>query len=491
MANDSFAGKTAITDAGITACINAGLKGPLVRVSKVKIGSSLVNPTSTMTDIPDTVWEGDDSYIQYQLVDEHTFIFKVSLDESIGDFDIGSIGLFLEDGTLFSVSTLFGVIHKVANNPPAVVGNRQIFRVPIILAGNSANFNISVIKPDESSLPFVQTEASLPPYATAPFSVYSVIYHTGLKTSAIAIRTPNGWQFCSASESSSTSFDEGMFDQSVRYGDLVAFDAVSGTFKLANGFNVNRGYLGIRGSSNNIITCGTVINNNWDLTAGTNYYSGTGGGLTTEMNNYYVGRAINNNTLIVGNEKESINNKVNTIDFDNASTYKYPSEAAIVNSIGQNYAKRDMSNVGDVTFNGTVTFAKEIQGLAHRANWGDLAEYYYADKNYPEGTLVKFGGKKEITIADEKVNAVVTSKPAYLMNTAIANEENTLPIALLGRVPVRVIGKVKKFDDITISEIEGVGTVATSSYDRVIAKALEDKEEYDEGLVLCAIRMDF
>ena len=209
------------------------------------------------------------------------------------------------------------------------------------------------------------------------------------------------------------------------------------------------------------------------------------------MNNYYVGRAINNNTLIVGNEKESINNKVNTIDFDNASTYKYPSEAAIVNSIGQNYAKRDMSNVGDVTFNGTVTFAKEIQGLAHRANWGDLAEYYYADKNYPEGTLVKFGGKKEITIADEKVNAVVTSKPAYLMNTAIANEENTLPIALLGRVPVRVIGKVKKFDDITISEIEGVGTVATSSYDRVIAKALEDKEEYDEGLVLCAIRMDF
>ena len=62
---------------------------------------------------------------------------------------------------------------------------------------------------------------------------------------------------------------------------------------------------------------------------------------------------------------------------------------------------------------------------------------------------------------------------------------------MLGRVPVRVIGKVKKFDDITISEIEGVGTVATSSYDRVIAKALEDKEEYDEGLVLCAIRMDF
>jgi hypothetical protein len=43
-------------------------------------------------------------------------------------------------------------------------------------------------------------------------------------------------------------------------------------------------------------------------------------------------------------------------------------------------------------------------------------------------------------------------------------ESNGQPIALVGRVPVRVIGKVNKFDYIGLSDIPGVGKVIGTEY---------------------------
>jgi len=493
--------RTVIVDSGITACINAGLNGPKVAVTKVKVGSSIISPDSSMTDVTNVVWEGDSSYIQYQLIDERTFLFKVTLDESIGDFDIGNIGLFLDDGTMFCVSTLIGVEKKVANNAP-VVGNRKIFEIPIVLAGISGAIDVTLLVPDEASLPFVQTEASLPNYVTAPFSAYIVTYHTRFKTSALAMRTSEGWSYSVANMGDDTgTFEEGMFDPSVAKGDLVYFDSISGVFKKANGLDSSKGYIGIRGAGNNLISTGTFTNDSWNLTPGVRYYAGQNGLLTSTPNNYFVGIAITTVTIALKVESETINNKVQNVNKTNPSTFRYPSEAALVDfmnstfeevDLPHSYAKIDMSNVGDVTFTGTVTFENIIQGRANRANWGDLAEYYIADESYPAGTLVMFGGKKEITAAkNEKVNAVVTSKPAYLMNGEIADLENATAIALTGRVPVRVVGKVKKFDEITVSELEGIGMVSQDAYDKIIGIALEDKDEYDEGLVLCSVRLSF
>lgn len=490
------AARTVITDAGITACINAGLQGPLVKVTSVKVGSSIINPSSTMTDVTSVVWEGDSSFIQYQLVDERTFLFKVTLDESIGDFNIGNIGLFLEDGTLFTISTLISPETKIANNAttkPAVIGNRKSFEIPISLAGISGaiDINPTIIIPDESSIPFLQTEEGLPNYQTASFSAYSIIYHTGFKTAAIALRTPNGWQYVTASTSdSSSSFNEGMFDSQVQQGDLVYFDAVSSTFKLADGLDLSKGYIGIRGSANNIINTGAYVNSKWSLTPGLKYFADTNGSLTSVANNYLVGIAIDKKTLLLDINNETVNNKSFTLDINNPSNIKYPTESAIVHSLNDNFAKVDMSNVGDVTFTGTVTFAKTIIGECTRADWGDLAEFYYADNIYPKGTLVTFGGTKEITIAKDNANAVITSNPAYLMNNVICTEDNVLPIALIGRVPVRVIGKLNKFDKITLSSTPGVAEKA-STCSNIIGIALEDKVTLEEGLVLCSVKLTF
>jgi len=52
-----------------------------------------------------------------------------------------------------------------------------------------------------------------------------------------------------------------------------------------------------------------------------------------------------------------------------------------------------------------------------------------------------------MTVATKKVNAVISSKPSFLMN----KDGKGQAIALVGRVPVLVKGKIEKFDYIGIS----------------------------------------
>ena len=135
--------------------------------------------------------------------------------------------------------------------------------------------------------------------------------------------------------------------------------------------------------------------------------------------------------------------------------------------------------------NNVWNFTQTINGTSYRSLWGDLAEYYLTDKEYPKGTLVQFGGEKEITIATNKVNAVITSDPGFILNGEMKDSQ---AIALVGRVPVRVIGKVKKFDKIALSYIDGVGCVNNDT-ETPIGIALQDKIEEDESLVLCCVKM--
>ena len=141
---------------------------------------------------------------------------------------------------------------------------------------------------------------------------------------------------------------------------------------------------------------------------------------------------------------------------------------------------------GDETIGGTKTFSDTIQGTAYRALWGDLAEYYLTDEQYSKGTLVQFGGEKEITIAKNKVNAVITSEPGFILNS---NMEDSQAVALIGRVPVRIIGKVKKFDKIALSYIDGVGCVNNDA-EYPVGIALESKDDSDEGLVICSVKLN-
>lgn len=139
---------------------------------------------------------------------------------------------------------------------------------------------------------------------------------------------------------------------------------------------------------------------------------------------------------------------------------------------------------GNETINGVKTFTSGISGTATSALWADLAEQYVTDEKYPVGTLIKFGGEKDITIADDEVNGVISDKPGFLLDYKL---EDSLPVALVGKTPVRIIGKVNKFDKIALSEIPGIGRVAKEG-ERVIARALESSDSEEEKLVKCVTK---
>ena len=140
--------------------------------------------------------------------------------------------------------------------------------------------------------------------------------------------------------------------------------------------------------------------------------------------------------------------------------------------------------------NGTID-AKEFNGVSMSSFCADLAEYYIADERYDPGTLVRIGGEKEITRASIGgfFYGVISTAPAYVMNTAISDERNALPVALAGRVPVLMTGMIDKGDPITISEISGVARKAGDG-EKHIGFSLENSHETSIRHVECVIKQN-
>jgi len=140
-------------------------------------------------------------------------------------------------------------------------------------------------------------------------------------------------------------------------------------------------------------------------------------------------------------------------------------------------------------FSGTVT-ADTFSGVATEAQYADLAEIYSADAEYEPGTVVKIGGDAEITQttehADVDVFGVISTAPAYLMN----KDAEGLPVALQGRVPVKVIGKIRKGERLVSSDVPGVAwALGDDAYNSraIIGRALQSKEDGDAGVIEAVI----
>lgn len=107
----------------------------------------------------------------------------------------------------------------------------------------------------------------------------------------------------------------------------------------------------------------------------------------------------------------------------------------------------------------------------------DLAEKYASDVNYEVGTVVMVGGESEITaaVAGNRALGVISNKPAYLMNVMLTDG---IPVALKGRVPVKVVGEVKKGDRLIASNEIGFAQALSNSADAefVFAIALSANE---------------
>ena len=149
-------------------------------------------------------------------------------------------------------------------------------------------------------------------------------------------------------------------------------------------------------------------------------------------------------------------------------------------------------NIGSSTAQWLNVFAQTFTGVSTTAKYADLAERYEADAEYAPGTLLMIGGDKEVTIVNEEISTdvwgVVSTAPAYLMNSDAGTDATHPPVALVGRVPVRVVGAVKKGEAL-VSAGNGCARVAVGiDKSHSFARSLETNDHVGEKLVLCAIK---
>jgi len=130
-----------------------------------------------------------------------------------------------------------------------------------------------------------------------------------------------------------------------------------------------------------------------------------------------------------------------------------------------------------------------ISGTQINANYADVAERFAADQTYVPGTVVELGGVAEITRSveelSENVFGVISTRAAYLMNSGAGTDETHPPIAMTGRVPVRVTGVIRKGDRL-VSAGNGLARAARpgeATAFNVIGRALEDRTDTSEGTV--------
>jgi hypothetical protein len=143
-----------------------------------------------------------------------------------------------------------------------------------------------------------------------------------------------------------------------------------------------------------------------------------------------------------------------------------------------------VGNIGSSSTYFNTVFAK-----ATSAQYADVAERFAADAEYEAGTVVELGGSAEITCAQielsDNVFGVISTRAAYLMNSAAGSDATHPPVAMTGRVPVRVIGQVTKGDRL-VSAGNGLARAAKSGEPtafNVIGRALISKTTEDEGTV--------
>ena len=126
-----------------------------------------------------------------------------------------------------------------------------------------------------------------------------------------------------------------------------------------------------------------------------------------------------------------------------------------------------------------------IFGTATTAQYADLAEKYTTDVEYEAGTVlaVAINGDAEATQtwqSGQRVLGVISTNPAFLMN----DDADGQAIALRGRVPVKVIGPIRKGQPLICNQ-DGKGMYGDTS--NSFAIALETNEDANVKLVECVI----
>jgi len=186
-----------------------------------------------------------------------------------------------------------------------------------------------------------------------------------------------------------------------------------------------------------------------------------------------------------------LNVSSDSVTFGNVTATNFTGTASVATTVTLN-ANNTNNETVYLTFSDTATGNQTLETdtslsynpstnilstTATQAQYADLAEIYDTDKNYDIGTVVMVGGNKEVTecFVGKRALGVISDRPAFLMNSKAKGQ----PVALKGRVKVKVTGNVKKGDELVAGN-DGFATTISEQFTKVFAIALEDN---DKGLI--------
>lgn len=245
-------------------------------------------------------------------------------------------------------------------------------------------------------------------------------------------------------------------------------------------------------TTGNIGTTRTTV-----ITTGATTTSGTLTGNWTVNNDLNVTSNVKPNAIYTDNYFYA-----NGVTFNPSGTYSNANVASYLPTYTGNIGAWQLtanvittgSNVTPGTLTGNWTLSS---GSRFNATYADLAERFESDTAYEPGTVVEMGGDKEITAVTEELSenvfGVVSSTAAYLMNAAAGDDSTHPPIAVGGRVHVKVIGKVKKGERLVASGLKGIARAAKkgeATAFNIIGRSLENKTTDGTGVVEAFVKIN-
>ena len=366
---------------------------------------------------------------------------------------------------------------SVLVGPPSSTGTTSGFTFDSILDSNDATQNITKLFNDGNLIAIVSEDTFTPKSAIAGFS--SVTKGITLSTDISDLRFAG----------TSTDSDKLGGVAAANYLRSNANDTTSGTFGVINDSGLSVGSdsdLSITVDGTGVVVANTVVDT--DITFKVN-----DGGVTTTVMTVDGSLA----RVGIGTTTPSTALEVNgTITATSITT-------AVSGNVTGNLTSSGANTMGTLTMAGTITSKaiapdadasydigtsskgySTVHAKATSAQYADLAEIYETDNNYEVGTVVVFGGTKEITTTDQKydtrVAGVISENPAYIMNS----KSDGQPVALAGKVKCKVHGTISKGTMLVASEKTGCATQSEHPpVGSVIGKALESYNSDETGVI--------